>query len=113
MYELIYFYYDDQYDIEGTNLRRNWRTNDLSTIILSDSMHIRRVMSYIIKARIMHDNHHLQSTVADLNTLQTVLSRRARALLRLLKFRYQVHMKCIYIFIHTSSNNTSIRVPSD
>ena len=36
----------------------------------------------------MHDNHHLQSTVADLNTLAAVLSRRARALLRLLRIRY-------------------------
>ena len=31
----------------------------------------------------MHDNHHLQSTVAYQNTVQTVLSRRATALLRL------------------------------
>ena len=32
----------------------------------------------------MHDNHHLQSTVAELNTLEAVLSRRARAFVRLL-----------------------------
>ena len=47
----------------------------------------------------MHDNHHLQSTIAELNTLEAVLSRRARALLRLLRIRYQVHRKYIYIFM--------------
>ena len=46
----------------------------------------------------MHDNHHLQSTVAYQNTGETVLSRRATALLRLLRIRYQVHRKYIYIF---------------
>ena len=52
-----------------------------------------------VHARIMHDNHHLQSTVAHQNTGETVLSRRATALLRLLKIRYQVHWKYIYIFM--------------
>ena len=47
----------------------------------------------------MHDNHHLQSTVAYQNTGQTVLSRRATALLRLRRIRYQVHTKYIYIFM--------------
>ena len=43
-------------------------------------------------ARIMHDNHHLQSTVAQQNTGETrdtVLSRRATALLRRLRIRLQ------------------------
>ena len=50
----------------------------------------------------MHDNHHLQSTVAQQNTGETrdtVLSRRATALLRLRRIRYQVHTKYIYIFM--------------
>ena len=59
----------------------------------------------------MHDNHHLQSTVAYQNTGQTVLSRRATALLRLRRIRYQVHTKYIYIFMqcaHITSLKTLV-----
>ena len=53
----------------------------------------------------MHDNHHLQSTVAYQNTGQTVLSRRATALLRLRRIRYQVHTKYIYIFMQMRAHH--------
>ena len=53
----------------------------------------------------MHDNHHLQSTVAYQNTGQTVLSRRATTLLRLRRIRYQVHRKYIYIFMQMRAHH--------
>ena len=44
-------------------------------------------------------------TVAYQNTGQTVLSRRATALLRLRRIRYQVHTKYIYIFMQMRAHH--------